>query len=178
MALRYNSIRISVKWAFLYLILLFLLTVATQLTGFNIVIVKFIALIVFVAFIIVVQSEYKRKSDGFMTFGEGFLSGLRFSVISMLLTAIFIYLYWTLFNPQAFAVLVDQAYQQSTIRGLPESQQKLEQQLLTPGFFSIVIALMGLFIGIVISLIGAAIFKKDKPPFFAQDPANYTDPAV
>jgi len=172
MASQYNSTRIGIKWAFIYLILLAAFAAATQFLSLDIVIVKFVSFITFIAFTILAQSEYKRKSGGFITFGEAFLAGFKFSAIAMLLTGIFIYLYWTIIDPQAFAFLVEAVNQQAT----SDTQKSAEQQFLTPGFFSIVIALMGLIIGIVISLIGAAILKKDRPAFITNTP--YTDPAV
>jgi hypothetical protein len=113
-----------------------------------------------------------------MSFGEGFMTGFKYTVITAILGCLFAYIYWTLLSPQMFQQLVDQAKEQSATKNLTDEQMAMQARFLTPGFFTIIALIASLVSGTIIALIGAAIFKKDKPLFLNDESVPYSDPAV
>ncbi|MGN6178610.1 MAG: DUF4199 domain-containing protein [Mucilaginibacter sp.] len=175
-----SSNKVSVKWSLFYVVVSIILTYVYQFLNLDPTSsIKYISYIPYIAFMFLAQKEYKEELGGFMTFGEGFLTGFKYTVITAVLMALFTYIYFTLLSPQVFQQIIDASKAKMEAKGnLSDDQINTALSFTTPGFTAIIIVIVSIIMGAIISLIGAAIFKKDKPPFFAQDPANYTDPAV
>jgi len=175
-----SSNKVSVKWSLFYVVVSIILTYVYQFLNLDPTSsIKYINYIPYIAFMFLAQKEYKEQLGGFMTFGEGFLAGFKYTAISAVLIALFTYIYFTLLSPQVFQQIIDASKAKLEAKGnMTDDQINTVLSYTTPGLTCIFVVVGSLIVGTIISLIGAAIFKKDKPPFFAQDPANYTDPAV
>ena len=175
-----SSNKVSVKWSLFYVVVSIILTYVYQFLNLDMNSgIKYITYIPYIAFMFLAQKEYKEQLGGFMTFGEGFLTGFKYTVIAAILIALFTYIYFTILSPQIYQQIIDASKAKMEAKGnLSDDQINTALSFTTPGFMAIIIVIVSIIMGAIIALIGAAIFKKDRPAFFAQDPANYSDPAV
>lgn len=156
----------AIKWAIIYLIASIALTYILQLLKFDLTSpTKYLNYLIFIAFLLLTQTDYRKQLGGFLTFGEGFMSGFLYSIFSGIFSALFVYVYLSFLNPQAFEQIIKTAQDQMETQGL--SSDQIERGIdFTRKFgvlFGSVGALFGLIIiGAVIALIGAAIFKKER----------------
>lgn len=175
-----SSNKVSVKWALFYVIVSIILTYVYQFlnidqtSGIN-----YIKYIPYIGFMLLAQKEYREQLGGYLSFGEGFLTGFKYTVITAVLIALFTYIYWTVLSPQVFQQIMDTSRAKLEAKGnLTDDQINTALSFTTPGFTSALIVVGSLIVGTILALIGAAILKKDKPSFFAQDASNFADPAV
>ena len=178
-AVKQNSTGIAFKWAIIYVITNIVLTLAFQYLNVDpLSPVKYLVYIPFIAFLFLTQKEYRDTLSSFMTFGEGFLAGLYYSIFSGILLAVFIYIYLTFINPHMMEQTIAAQHDVLIAKGLTEEQVETTAGITRK--FGSIIATMGVLIGTpiagaIIALIGAAIFKKERSPL---DADSYVDPAV
>ncbi len=178
-----SSNKVSIKWSLFFVIVSIILTYVYQFLNIDQTSsIKYINYIPYIAFMLLAQKEYRDQLGGYMSFGEGFLTGFKYAAITAVLLALFMYIYFTLLSPQVFQQIVDASRAKIEAKGnLSEDQINTAMSFTTAGFICIVMVIAWLIIGTIIALIGAAIFKKDRPAFLANDLTNevaYTDPAV
>lgn len=180
-----NATKIATKWAGIYTLIAIIITYIIELAAIDPnSAVKYVTFIPFVIFLYLAQKEYRETLGGYISFGNAFSAGFRYSIFSGLFLAVFTYLYFTVLNPSSWQVVVDATRTAMEAKDTPEAQidKTLEimdkyGKLLTAfgSAFS-----YGIF-GAIISLIGAAIVKKERSPYDiamdAEDPTN-TDPTV
>lgn len=108
-----------------------------------------------------VQNTHKKDLGGFITYGRAFSAGFRFSVYAGLFTAIFMFLYYQFIDAAAMDKIVDAAIANA------KSDQEAQGVEMTRPYFAILTAfgaaVMFTITGLIISLITAAILKKEKP---------------
>ena len=163
-----NPTQVAVKWALIYLLLEIILTYIWKIFNIDLGIGFWgICLHLFpvIAFTFLTQRQYRDQLNGDMTFDEGFSAGFRFTVISTLLIAAFIYLYLSLFSPDIFEKSLTHIRTRLVLKG--RSPQHIEKQIrdirrFGPGGFAFLYIIMQGITGILISLVGAAIFKRKK----------------
>ncbi len=113
--------------------------------------------------------EFKAQNEGFMTLGQGFMTGFWASIISSIISAVFTYVWLTFIDPAVMDAIKDNAVAGMAKQGLDEEQ--IEQSLSMMGFmfspiFTVGAALIGgPIFGAIIAVIVAAIMKKDPPEF-------------
>ena len=127
-------------------------------------------------------TKFKDKLGGFVTFGQAFLEGFLFSVFYGIMVAIFTYIYFTMLSPAVWDQAMNAAQKNLEAKGTLSSEQ-IESAMNISRKYGIVIAVVGVavgtpIIGAIISLIGAAIFKKERSPLDMVQDNNYSDPAV
>ena len=135
-----------------------------------------------ITFIAIGTKQFRDQAcDGYITYGRALAAGLMVAVFSSALYAILLYLFGTL----ADGTILD-AYKKENITNLDEARkylssekllskmdeaaeeiQKMSLGRLCTGFFT-----NGLIGGLVISLITAAIFRKNKPLFDESSTGN------
>jgi hypothetical protein len=167
--LKQNATKIATKWAFIYLITAIVITYACQFlnvpsdSG-----LKYLSFIPFIAFLLMAQKEYRDELGGYISFGDAFSSGFRYSVFSGLLLAVFTYLYLTILSPDVYAKSLDASRAQMEAKNLSSAQIDQGMEIAKkwgPLIGSFFIAIMYAIVGAIIALIGAAIFKKERSPF-------------
>jgi len=175
-----SSNQTALKWGAFYVIISIVLTYTFQFLNIDATSpAKYIQDIPYIAFMLLAQKEYKDLLGGYLTFGQGFLTGFKYALITTVLLTIFMYLYWTVLSPQVFQQMVDTTKQQLVAKGtLSDDQINMSLKFITPTIFTVSLLIGGIVVGSIISLIGAAIFKKEKPPFDIHDETTYVDPAV
>lgn len=175
-----NPTRIATKWAVFSVITSIILTYVIQYlsletnTG-----VKLIGTLTFILFLFLTQKEVRDK-QGYLTFGEGFSAGLRYAIFTGLLMAVFMFIYLNFLNPDMLAKSVEAQRDALEAKGLSDGDIEKAIGLTKKygplmGAFSVAVG--DAVIGLVISLIVAAILKKDPAPVDYDD-ATYTDPTV
>src|ERR1700748_85790 len=98
-----NPTKIATKWALINLFAQIVVTYGIQLLNMDMNSpIKYLGYVIMIACLLMTQKEFRDELGGFMTFGEGFSAGFRFSVFSGLLLAVFIYLYLAILSPDVF----------------------------------------------------------------------------
>jgi hypothetical protein len=120
----------------------------------------------FVLAILYVQTTFKKELGGFISFGRAFSTGFKVAAYTGLFLAILMVLYYKVLDKEAFQKVIDTAL---TTAGDDENKRKGIEMMKPYMTFFIAFgaALSYTFFGLVISLISAAIIKKEQPLFFA-----------
>ncbi len=175
-----NQSGIAVKWALINLITAIVITYVFQFLGTGqSAPVRYLAYLPFIAFICLAQIEYRDKSSGFMTYGQGFVEGLLFGVFSGIMMAIFMYLYYAVLYPQGVDQMAAAAHDKMVAQGQSGDALDAGTEMVKKygAIFAVVGALFGVPIfAIIVSLITAAIFKKE--PTIRDIENQQNDPAV
>jgi len=122
----------------------------------------------FIFAIFYVQNTHKKELGGFITFGRAFSAGFKFAAYSGLFTAILIFLYYQFLDPAGMSEIID-----ASIAKANGNEQQIKGIEMMRPYFTITAAfgsaVMYTISGLIISLISAAIIKKDRPVYF-EDP--------
>ncbi|NEU69060.1 DUF4199 domain-containing protein [Spirosoma agri] len=160
--------RVALKWGAFLGLSLILITSAMYLTGqtsnmwFNV-----LTLVTMVACLALAMREYKVSTGGYIAFGEGFGMGALLSAVAGLISAAFITFYNVFIDPsiqqRAFAQAREQLEEQGKLSD-EQIDQALEfsQKFQSPGFTFIAGVFGTLIIGALLSLIIAAVIRRDK----------------
>jgi hypothetical protein len=161
-----NSTKIAFKWALISLGTSIVLTYLWQFLDVNPTSpIVYLGFIFFIAFLLLAQKEYKDQLGGFITFGEAFLSGFLFSVFSGILSAIFLFIYYSYLSPQAYQLILDAQRAGMEAKGLSSDQVDQAMEITTK-YGKILTFVGGIIVtpifGAIVALVGAAIFKKER----------------
>jgi hypothetical protein len=162
-----NATKVATKWALIYLITAIILTYAMQFLNLDPNHpVRYVGWVLMIGGLLLTQKEYRDQLGGFMTFSQGFSAGFRYSIFSGLLFAIFMGLYLWILSPDVFAKMMEPTRAAMEQKGTMSSEDMDKAMSMTlkfgPLFASFGIAIMYAIVGAIISLIGAAIFKKER----------------
>jgi hypothetical protein len=175
-----NQSGVAIKWALINFFAAIIITFVIQFAGGNpLGPVSYLGDIPFIAFLCLSQIEYRKQLSGFMTYGQGFIEGLLFSVFNSILAAIFIALYVSILSPDVWQKYIDTQQAAYVQRGMSSDQIDTAMELLRKyGVLFVTVGALfgGTIVGIIISLITAAIFKKERTLADIENQAN--DPAV
>jgi uncharacterized membrane protein (DUF106 family) len=123
--------------------------------------------IMIVVMIFAIRSFRDNIRDGVLPFGPAFGFLITMVVVSTIIGDIYAYLLYTVIDPDILLKMKDMQAEEMMKRGIPEDQldQALEvaSRFMTPGMIVVFATAAGMFFGSIISLIIAAIFKKDSP---------------
>lgn len=161
-----NPTKVATKWALISLLFAIIITYAIQLLNMDINSpVKYLGYVPFLGGLFLTQKEYRDVIGGYMTFGEGFSAGFRYAIFNGLLLAVFTYLYLAILSPDYFIKSLDAVQTKLSSQGM--SQEQIDKTLeITKkwgpigGAFGI--AIWYAIVGALVSLIGAAIFKRER----------------
>ena len=176
-----NPTAIATKWALIYVVVSIVITYAFQFLNIDQnSSVKYVGYLPFIAFCFLAQKEYKDQLGGFITFGQAFNPGFRYSLFGGLLLAIFIYIYLGILSPEMLTKAMEQ--QQTAMADKGMSQDQIDKALEMGNkygavFGAIATAISTLIFGCIVSLIGAAILKKERTAYDVIDETP-TDPTV
>ena len=123
-------------------------------------------LIMIVVFIFAIRSYRDNVRGGFISFGQAFGFLMVALVVSTIIGDIYAYLLWTVIDPDILVKMQDMQVEEMQKRGVPEEQMDqalaVASKFLQPGVMLAMATGASLFFGAIISLIIAAIFKKDE----------------
>lgn len=175
-SLKPTPTKVATKWAFFYLIASIVLTYVFQFINLDPNSpIKYVSMLVFIVFLILSQVEFKEKSGGFLTFSEGFSTGFRYAVFGGLLVAVFTFIYLSYLSPDMLTKAMEAQRTQLEAKGLSEEQIDKAIEITTkygPVMGSFGSAVFSAICGAIISLISAAVLKKEPAPFDMPPPAD------
>src|SRR5882757_3761124 len=118
----------AIKWALIGLVTSIIITYAFQFLNVDPNSpAKYLNFLPLIVFLFLTQNEYKNLLGGYMTFGEGFLSGFLFAVFLGILSAIFTYLYYAILSPEMVDKILVASQAQMAQKGL--SQEQMDKAL-------------------------------------------------
>lgn len=167
---RPNSTKVATKWALIYVITAIVITYAMQFTNTSQDSpVKYLSYIPFIAFLLLTQKEFRDELAGYMSFGNGFSAGFRYSVFSGLMLGVFTYLYFAILSPAVWEQIVEASrVKMAAANNLSDAQLDKAIDITRkygPIFGAFGVAIGSTIVGAVVALIGAAIFKKERSPY-------------
>ncbi|MCC8410069.1 DUF4199 domain-containing protein [Mucilaginibacter sp. UR6-1] len=176
---------VATKWALIYIVFSIILTYGFDMMGLEQDSpLRYLNMVLLIVFILLTQKEYRDVQGGFITFGKAFSVGFRFAVFAGLLGAVFVFLYTKVLAPDVFARSLDKAESDMVAKGMTDDQIETAMNItrkygqIIGAFFA---AIGTAVIGAVISLVGAAILKKERSAYDFDDAViadDKTDPTV
>jgi Protein of unknown function (DUF4199) len=116
-----------------------------------------IGLFVAVAFVVLAQKEYKDKGDGFMSYGQGLGVAIVTMLVSILISALFTYIYSQFIDTNIMNAVYEQAEEDARGRGQdPEIAVEFTKKL-----FWVFYLVFGVFFGVLTGVI-VTIFTQRK----------------
>ncbi|HEY9535779.1 MAG TPA: DUF4199 domain-containing protein [Mucilaginibacter sp.] len=161
-----NPTKLATKWALINVLLAIVTTYAFELfnadpnSPF-----KYLGYIPFIAFLFLTQKEFRDSLGGFMNFGDAFSAGFRYSMFVGLMMAVFIFLYLKVLSPDFFDKSLEMSRAQMEAKNMSDAQIEKAMGMAKswgPLFAAFATALTYPIFGAIVSLIGAAIFKKER----------------
>lgn len=137
------------------------MTVATRIIS------SILSYVPFILAVLYTQSQHRAALGGYMTFGRAFSTGFRVGANSGLFVAILLVIYYTLLDPAALEHILDIAVEKAggeekAVRGVRLMRPYM------PVFIAFGAAMTYTIFGLAVSLLGAAIFRKDRPEDLAK----------
>jgi hypothetical protein len=168
----------AIKWALIGVVTSIILTYAFDLSNIDPNSkLRWISYIPFIAFLCLSQKEYRNQLGGYLTYGEGFQAGLLYSVFMGILAAIFTYLYFAVLSPEMLEKILASSEAQLQAKNMSQDQidtaMSMTRKFMKPGIMAVFGLIGTIIMGVIIALITAAIFKKERPPFLN---AGYDEP--
>lgn len=115
-----------------------------------------------------IKETRDQNNQGFLTFGQGFRSGMGIALIAALIVFVFTLIYLYLIDPGMIDKVMEMTEESWDKQGMGEEQKEVARKytmmFMTPWAFSLIAIVSCLFWGLIKSLIGSAILKKDPPP--------------
>lgn len=143
-----------------YSLLLFVTDLAITSQGLS-----WISYIILAVGIYYAHTQFKNKGDGFMSYGQGLGIGTLTSLFAGILTGIFTVIYTTVIDSGYQQRAMEQARRMLEERGMPDEQidsaLQMSQTFTNPILMMVMSILFMTFLGFIISLIIAAITKKN-----------------
>jgi predicted neutral ceramidase superfamily lipid hydrolase len=137
--------------------------------------IMLVSLAVSITLLVIFLKQYRTASGGFITFGNAFLFCIAAFVTSIILSTIFTYIFIHYFDPQYIQNIINEQkeFMENYLTGkvteeqLTDALNKIDEQAAKADSIMTTIKQMlwGLGIGVVASLIIAAIMKKDPGVF-------------
>lgn len=165
-----STARIALKYGVLASVVIMVFTTIINVTGQSqnkwLTSLSFVFMIVG---IVVAMKAFKEENKGFMTYGEGLGLGSLFSAIMGLLGSTFSVLYNKFIDPTIITQAMDTARSEMESKGMDDAQidqaMAMSEKFMSPGVLFAFGVIGSLMVGFVLSLIIAAILRKDKPVF-------------
>ncbi|MBL4677834.1 MAG: DUF4199 domain-containing protein [Mucilaginibacter sp.] len=177
-----NPTKIATKWAVIYVIVSIVITYTFQLLNIDQnSALKYVSYLPFIAFCFLAQKEYKDQLGGFVTFGKAFNPGFRYSLFGGLLLGVFIFIYLQYLSPEMLVKGMEEQRSQMEAKGMSDDQidKALEMgKKIGPMLGGVFTAISSLIFGCIVSLVGAAILKREKTAFDIPDETTTSDPTV
>ena len=168
-----NSNNVAFKWSVIYVVIGIVITFAFQFLNVDPNSqAKYIGYIPFIVFLFIVQKEYKDKLEGYLTFGQGFGAGFKYALFGGIIMGIFIFIYLSWINPHMLEQAM--ASQQDKLHDQGLSDEQIDASMNLARKYGPIFGLLGTIFadavfGAILALIGAAIFKNERPMFSGDD---------
>ncbi len=119
--------------------------------------------------IFLAMKEFRDKNKGYISYGEGLGLGSLLSAVYGFLTSTFTIFYIQFIDSSSIAQGLDQLREDLEKQGKDDAQIEqvieMSQKMMSPGIMFMSVVVVTLISGFIISLIAAAIMRKEKPVF-------------
>ncbi len=165
-----NTTKVVIKWALIYVVTAIVVIFLYQFSNLSLNSpVRYLSNIPFIAFLLLAQKEFKEQQGGYIKFGEAFSAGFKYALFAGLILAVFMYIYVGFVNPELLAKSVEEQRDKMMEKNGLSSEQ-VDTAIEVSKKYGAIIASVSQVIGsaifgVIISLIGAAIFKKERSAF-------------
>ncbi|MFD0748983.1 DUF4199 domain-containing protein [Mucilaginibacter calamicampi] len=163
-----NPTKVATKWALINALTAIIITYLMHFLNVPVKSpIQYISYVFFIAYLFLSQKEFKDQLGGFITFGQAFSTGFRYAVFTGLLTAVFIYLYYSILNPEAYDKILEITQTSMEEQNAPSSQIEKTMDIMRswgPLLSAFGVAVGSAIMGAIVSLITAAILKKERSP--------------
>lgn len=126
-------------------------------------------IVVAVGVLIFAMREFRTLNDGYLSYGQGLGVGTLTSAVAGVISGIFTFIYVRFIDPTVMDKSLDRVRDEWERQGMDESAmeqaEKLTSMMMTPGALFLITVLGSLFIGFILSLIIAAVMRRDRPMF-------------
>jgi hypothetical protein len=123
---------------------------------------RLLSLVLGVIAVVLAHKNFKDRGDGFMNYGQGLGIAVIVCVVSMILSAIILYLYLNFIDPSVYDAIWEKAEEDMIASGNTEDQIEMGLSI-AKRFFWLIFAMAGAFWGLIIGLI-VTIFTQNKAP--------------
>ena len=115
-----------------------------------------------------IKETKEQKLGGYLTFGQGFRSGMGIALIAALIVFAFTLIYLYLIDPGTIDKVMEMTEETWEKQGMPEEQREVSRKymamFMTPWAFSLIAIVSCIFWGLIKSLIASSILKNEAPP--------------
>lgn len=122
-----------------------------------------------VAVLFYAMREYRTLNGGFMSFGQGLGVGMLTSAVSGVAAGLFNFVYVQFIDPTMPDQIMDRIRDGWERNGMSDSQMEqmepMTAMMLKPGMMFVIGVFASLLFGLILSLIIAAILRREKPAF-------------
>ncbi len=129
--------------------------------------VQYFGLVIFIVLTVLAHREFKKKGDGYMSYGQGLGIGTLIALVSSVLGSIFFYFYMTSINKSYISTLLKLQREKLEESGKygSELEQMMEatEKFMQPVTMVIMALVVGFLFSFIVSLILAAITQKKRP---------------
>ena len=113
--------------------------------------------------------EFKAENSGYMSYGQGLGIGTLIAAISGLLNSTFTMFYTQFIDTNLMKKALETAREDMERRGMSDDQidagMQFSEKMMSPGILFAMGIFFSIFIGFIISLIVAAILRRNRPVF-------------
>lgn len=128
-----------------------------------------LGLIILVVGMVYAMREFKAENSGYMSYGQGLGIGTLIAAISGLLNSTFTMFYTQFIDTNLMKKALDTAREDMERRGMSDDQidagMQFSEKMMSPGILFAMGIFFSIFIGFIISLIVAAILRRNRPVF-------------
>jgi len=119
--------------------------------------------------IVMAMKDFREQNKGFMSYGEGLGLGTLLAAVLGFLGSMFSVFYTKFIDPNLMANAMNKAREDLEAKGMDDAQidqaMELSQNMMSPGILFAMGVFMYILTGFILSLIIAAILRKEKPVF-------------
>ena len=125
-------------------------------------------LVTFFTLFMGVKEKRDSEMGGYMTFGQGFKSGMGIALIAAVIAAVFTLVYMMFIDPDMGERMMDGIEEQWDKAGMAEDQREMARKwtsmMFNPPIMTAFMLAYVLFWGVIKSLVASAIVKREAPP--------------
>jgi len=165
-----STARVALKYGVFTSVLIMVYTTVLNVTGLsqNQILTSLTFLFMVVA-IVLAMKDYREQNKGFMTYGEGLGLGTLVSGVMGLLSSAFTMFYMQFIDNTLLTQGMDKVREDMEKKGMDDSQidqaMELSQRFMSPGIIFFMGVVGYIIMGFLVSLIIAAILRREKPVF-------------
>lgn len=165
-----STARVALKYGVLGSVVIMIFTTIINVAGLSQnKILSSLSFVFMIVAIVLSMKDFREQNKGFMSYGEGLGLGTLVSAVMGLLSSAFTMFYIQFIDNTLLTQGMDKVRSDMEAKGMDDAQidqaMELSQRFMSPGVVFAMGVFMYILTGFIISLIVAAIVRKEKPVF-------------